>query len=590
MVLFHSFPDHGQICPTNINAMKKRCFLLLFALFPLFIVAQNDRAMMDKLLTEDASELEAIALYPENIRISILEASIHPEVLVRMQSMQSQTSDRFKMIIGQLNREDQERVWEITRYPGLLKKIVTGGKKSADDLKLIASGFPEGIRESAVEYGRKEYNLLNEIFQLNRLTESTFDEILAPYPSATRTAYLDLLDHPEILSILSDNMNMTVVLGDLYKRNPAYVMQKTDSISLVLAETNAKELEDWKKSLEDNPEALKDLESAAGEYAREQGYTEDVYQQPVTEAIEVQYVYQPYPYWYGYPWWYSYDDYYLNYSYNAPVVYVLSPRHRTSWWYAYPRWYPRPWWYDWGFYYGPSNQIIIWSLPSYNFCYWHFSADYHHYYYPHLSDHYVTWNQHHRNSTSSLGRSVRNWENENKGRLPGNLLNNDPGRVERFREYGHLETSLSQYNQQHPGKQIDRSTYLDKNPKSYPNLTRPTGTLEARPAPASNVTPRNVTSTPIRKPKLKDPIWDTRPRTEPTRTPVRVNPPRIQTETPRSTQQINRAKDYHQGTWQQANPQTRPQRVPVRITPPSRTPVKAPAGNTSRPTGGKSRR
>ena len=58
---------------------------ILMSLFGHQILAQ-DQTILNQLREEEQSTIEAIALYPENERLAILTASMHPEILVRIQT------------------------------------------------------------------------------------------------------------------------------------------------------------------------------------------------------------------------------------------------------------------------------------------------------------------------------------------------------------------------------------------------------------------------------------------------------------------------------------------------------------------------
>lgn len=120
--------------------------------------------------------------------------------------------------------------------------------------------------------------------------------LLKDYPSAISSAAFALTQHPEILSILADNLNMTIVLGDLYNRDPEQVIALTDSLAIEAARRNAQELEDWKQGLAEDPEALQQLEAAARNYAEDNDYAREDYDRPVDQRqVEVHHHHYQYP-------------------------------------------------------------------------------------------------------------------------------------------------------------------------------------------------------------------------------------------------------------------------------------------------------
>ncbi|MFI5204591.1 MAG: hypothetical protein ACHQF2_08865, partial [Flavobacteriales bacterium] len=297
------------------------------------VKAQETTQLLNNLIKEDSVAVTALALYPQNLRTQMLEACLYPESLVRIESLQKNTAENFKNILTSYSKDEQQKIWDLVRYPGLVLKISTGEKKTTAQLETIAAEYPSEMRETILHCGQQHYDLVVRIHSLLMSNEKAFETIIKEYPEKTKIALRELVKYPEAVNILTTNMRMSVLAGDIYKKQPLLIQHKLDSISTEHAQQNARDLEEWKTGLEKNPEAKKEMEASAREFAKEQGYNdEDMQVDNVT--IVVNYVCQPYPYWFGYPWWYN-----------------------------YPYWYPYPYWYDWGFYYGPYG-IVYFGYPS----------------------------------------------------------------------------------------------------------------------------------------------------------------------------------------------------------------------------------
>ena len=518
--------------------MKKAlCFLSLLWLG--LLIQLPAQSLTPQLAEEEQHSLEAIALYPDSIRDVILEACLRPEVIVRLESMQARSSESFQSILMPYDRQTQEAFWEITRYPGLLEALAGDGKKSVKEINAILVNYPEDIHNNALAYGRNEYATLRRIYDLNLDMQAAFDVVLADYSPSVQQTFQTLLTLPEVMGILSENMRMTILLGDHYRRSPEATRKEMDSLNIVVANQNAAELEDWKRTLEENPEALRELEAAADEYAGE-------YSSPVTVERTVvvnNYVWSG-PYWYPYRYWYGYP-----------------------WWYDAPHWYPYPYWYHWGYYYGPGGGIVIIGLPSWHFCHWYFHYPRHHYHWYNLSDCFVGYHQRHRNSASGLGRAVNSWENQNRDQLPRGWMGAN-GRPDRFREFGKFGMDLEAQNAKHPGNPITPDEYLRRNVKKYPSLA---------PAVKPSPTKDPVSTQPGVTPKTQPPVDLPKPKTPPSKEPVtRPNwtKPKVTVDKP-STQPrvpIPKARDYHRDNWQKYSPPQQRTITPRRtVTPPRRT-------------------
>lgn len=427
--------------------MKKHFIILimLFSCGPWLTTQAQENDLLQQLIEEEQQTVEAIALYPEKERHAILEAASHPEVLARMQAIQNRTQESFREIMIELPEADQKKLYDLVRYPELLKAATADGKRKSDkETGYISEGYAEEVQEK-LQWANKEYfSTLAVISNLYQGSEQSFEALLQGYSEQTRQAYNELVKLPEVVQTLTENMQTTVLLGDIYSRNAEQVQSKLDSLNVVVAEQKSKELNEWKQSLEDNPEAMAEYEQAAREYAKEQGYDASTYEEPLPEKhttnIYVHYVWRPYPYWFGWPYWYSY-----NY------------------------WYPYPWWYHWGYYYGPGRAIIFVGLPSYTFMHWHFHHYRHFYHYPHFTDHVIRYTVHQPRAHNSATWAVSNWQRETKNELPRNFITEDKNRVERIRELGGFKMAYESARQDRPDQLTERE-FLQQNIDKYPTL------------------------------------------------------------------------------------------------------------------------
>ena len=234
---------------------------------------------------------------------------------------------------------------------------------------------------------------------------------------------------------------MTVLVSDYFRKDPEGVNTYMDRLAVEAAERQTQALQDWQNQLDSDPQMRAELESATAEFAREAGWSDEEYsvapaQQVVERRVEVQYVYQPYPYWFGYPWW--------------------TP---------YPRWYPYPWWYDWGFYYGPRSSMVVFGMPSYSFWVWYYRTPYRHYYYPHLTNGCVTYYQTHRRTGVALNGPTREFIARSEPVVGENWLDaSSTDRVAKIRDYGKLEMDYAAQ-QSSSSKSKTRVELLQENPK-----------------------------------------------------------------------------------------------------------------------------
>ena len=526
-------------------------------------IAQDNRALLKKVVQENQEAVDAIAMYPTETRRIIFEATEYPEVISKLNAMQKNSQDAFENVVSPLSKEEQDKMWDLTRYDGLISDLAANHKKSEDEINDILVNYPEEIHKTALEEGRKNYDLLVKIDLMNKSYNSDFELLLSDYPPEAIDAFREMIKMPEVLSILFDHMQYTVVIGDYYKKNPERVLHKTDSLNLVLTQKNAQEADDWKQSMNDNPQAQAEYTQAAQEYAEDNGYQPEDYNASLTPDV-TNYNTNPYNWWFGYPSWYPYDY-----------------------------WNPYPYWYDWGFYFGPGRRPVFFGLPSANFMDWYFYYPQHSAKYAELSNHYYNYYDRHRQSMNNnpISHSVNDWRNRNRDIVTEDFDRNKTNRVQRFKEYGQMEADRQKYNARKPQKQIAQSDYLLKKQNRYPALSADVSKRQSiQRVPSTRVVPENIPE-PVRRPTVTTPNqYKTdrqpeqniqKPNNVNKQQPVYTSPkpnnngaqqrpananvqpknnnPSRQTE---NSNQIRNAQQYHQNTWKQIQPQSQPARQP----------------------------
>lgn len=520
--------------------MKKNRFFLtlillgaLFMAYPFELCAQSDKALLRELSDENKKSIEALALYPPDIRLNILEATKYPEVLIKMQNLRDKTSAAFQRLIEDYTRDEQAVFYDLTRYPGLISTLAEN-RQDADRMRQSLIVLPDIDRQKAEKLVVWNGPLFVKIDNLNQTSASALDQLFGNYPAPAQRALRSLLDLPEVVDILNDDLRFTVLVGDVYKESPAWVLQKVDSLNLVVARNHAAELENWKQEVENDPIAQKELQSAAHEYAIEYGYEEDYYNRP---SFAHNY-YAAYPYWYGYPWW--------------------EP---------YPRWRPYPYWWDWGCnFYNPT--VVVYYMPSYHFMHWYFDHPDHHTHYNHLSTEFVNHYGTYRRSGTTITEGVREWHERNGTVVSEDFIADKSKLPQRLKEYGQFEKGRQDRSKK-DGRAISQDEYLTQNTKKYPELTRTRATVKTETVRQPN---QDVKWAPEKEPVI------TRP--QPSKTTEPVRPPRDQT-VPVRQQPVDPVKrqqptkdtptDYHRQKWETPKQNPAPKRIetPQRVDPKS---------------------
>jgi len=497
-------------------------------------------------------------MYPRETRKIIFEAAGYPEVIAKLNAMQKNSQETFEKLIASYSKDEQENIWNLTRYDGLIAELAAKPNKSEDEINKILDNYPEEIHKTAFDLGKNNYDLLFRINKMNNGFDSSFAQLLSGYSPEVVDVFKQMINMPEVLTILFDHMQYTVVIGDYYKKNPERVLHKTDSLNLVLSQKNTQESQDWQQSLADNPQAQQEFTEVAQEYAQDNGYQPNDYAAPLSTDI-TNYNSYSYNWWYGYPSWYPYGS-----------------------------WNPYPYWYDWGYYYGPGGRIIFIGMPSSYFMDWYFYYPEHFQRYPELSDHYYAYYHRHpeSNNYNAISHSVNDWKNKNKDVVNDDWDKDNTNRSKRFKEYGQMETERTKYNTEHPNRPMARTEFITTKTDKYPALSADVAKTRNNRTDFNSKPIQEKAAEPIKKPVVTVPDhYKVSSNGQPEKDinkqqkfdyskPKQDNPdnnvkpdlrgnqqkntyPATKTE---NNNQIRDAQQYHENTWKQIEPEKQPQK------------------------------
>jgi len=294
----------------------------------------------------------SIAPYNADVRESILKVSQYPQILSQLQTNQSQTVESFHNIISGYDRKKQAWFYTITRYPELMHTLATLPDKTDKEAvyKLLPNQDAD-LKEAAWElYNSKKKDLV-KVDNVYIAAKQDFDKTIQGLSAPDQAAFQKLYNMPDVLTLLTNNIDLTTRLGEHYKANPTALDSRLSAIHDSLIVQDQYENAAYKQQMADDPKAQDELSQAAKDYAKDNGY--DVPAQQYDEADNESYYANPYSYWFGYPEWYS--D---------------------------PLWYPGSFWYDTGLYFGVGG-FGIWGMPGYGFSNWFFGGG-HYNRYPNL--------------------------------------------------------------------------------------------------------------------------------------------------------------------------------------------------------------
>ncbi|WP_461088273.1 hypothetical protein [Spirosoma gilvum] len=301
----------------------------------------------------DQTIISAIAPYRDDVRRSILLASQQPQVLTALAQQRANSEQAFVNQIQMYGQKKQAWFYDIARFPDVMHALATlPTGTSESSVKDLTKNLPADLQETAWKLYRHHHDDLVQVDNLNQQADLAFDNLINQLDIPTQTAFRQLINMPDVLTQLTDQIDKTTRLGEAYRANPDQVTNDLTALHDSLTVQNQQELAAYQNELNNDPQAKQELQQAGQAYAQANGYNTGINPNPAW--VNSSYYYQnPYPFWFGYPYWY-----------------------------ASPLWYPSAWWYGTGFYYGLGGSMVMFGLPSMGFSNWFFNTG--HYAYPHL--------------------------------------------------------------------------------------------------------------------------------------------------------------------------------------------------------------
>lgn len=360
------------------GSMRKWVFrgvsMMVLSMSTLLVFAQVNQLETDK------GMISSIAPYNSDVRQAILQASQYPEILTQLQKSQSQTRATFQDIIGDFRREKQNWFYTLTRYPELMHTLATLPKREDKDAiyQLLPNQSPE-LREAAWQLYRHEKNDLVEMDNIKSVAQQEFDKTIQNLDELTANAFRKLSALPDVLTLMTNNIDLISKLGNQYRDNPIQLDNQLAALHDSLNVQSQYEIAALKKQLANDPQAVQELGQATKDYAAANGYNlpnQQNYTSNYPNYYGSNYYGNPYSYWFGYPFWYS-----------------------------SPMWYPGGFGFYSGFYTGLGG-FGMYGFPSYGFSNWFFNSGYYNRY-PNLYRQFGNYYRGHSADNRVLG-SVNN--------------------------------------------------------------------------------------------------------------------------------------------------------------------------------------
>jgi hypothetical protein len=419
-------------------------FIAIFAGVLLFFVkpgfGEEDKTMLNSLAKEDSTGVYMLAGYPENLRISVFEASSMPQEIVKLKDIQRQSAGHFRLLLTKYPGGEQLKIWNLTRYEGLIDTLTSNQLILPGPADTVIKGFPKEIYKDAIYYKQNHFDLLLSMNKVKKEFLQSFEALIKQYPPQSQKAFRQLLSHPDLIDLLYNHMLLTVRLGNFSRANPEIQKEWFDTLSRELNRQQAKADSEWNQKTGNDPLAQKEILVEAKEYISANGYLsmnfyiDDSAGKEGNAGI-------PYPYWCGYPDW-------------------VEPA----------GWFSFAYLQKCGFYL--QQDKIFWrSPPTAAFLKWHFKNEKHLYQFPSFTslciEYYCSlWLQ----SRTEGDELVQQWVTNHSKYFAPDFSSNGKERSARLKDYGRFMTDFNK--QVEDGFLLDgqQDKFLQEHASAYPHL------------------------------------------------------------------------------------------------------------------------
>ena len=245
---------------SEVNSVKSVTLLFVSLLSTLLLALTFSVFAQSNKLETEKGITEAVASYDADVRLAILQASEYPGILTQLKNSQTQTAESFQKMISRFRKQKQEWFYTITRYPDLVHQLANLPSKQTKEgiNKLLPHQDPD-LQEAAWRLYKSEKKNLAKLDNISMSANREFEKSIAHLNAPAREAFRKLQSKPDVLALLTDNIDLTIKLGEHYQRNPSEVTNQLAMVHDKLENQNQRDAAAFKKQMDSDPKAMKEF-------------------------------------------------------------------------------------------------------------------------------------------------------------------------------------------------------------------------------------------------------------------------------------------------------------------------------------------
>jgi len=183
---------------------------------------------------DSADPIQALKIYPADIRAAIAEVLQHPDVLIELEKYRQVARAQFKEILAAYPQKTQDTVRQLVPYRKLWRGLGTylGSEKETQDL---LKAYPKNVQDLANYLLKNNPDVIGKVVDMEKKTYQQFFQIISGLNPQAQAAFKKAGQHSGILSVLSDALN----LASAASPPSAELKQKSQALANQLLALNA---------------------------------------------------------------------------------------------------------------------------------------------------------------------------------------------------------------------------------------------------------------------------------------------------------------------------------------------------------------
>ncbi len=231
--------------------------------------------------------VQALSVYPAQIRQAVLETLKYPQTLVALGSIREKTVAAVRQLLSSLPKATQEAAAQLLPNTGLIRAMAAEGQKDPKALDAVLKNYPSQTQAAARKILAENYEVVKQLDTLGNQAYAQFESAIQSLPSSGQVAFRTLVQHREILKILYNELGLEAPPKDLDSR----IQSLAARLSAVPASTKS----EWGAAPGDDPAAVASLKKAEESMDRKLDYQMNVDPYP-KGAVQANVNFNPYPY------------------------------------------------------------------------------------------------------------------------------------------------------------------------------------------------------------------------------------------------------------------------------------------------------